>query len=143
MKHHQPRIVTTPRNAMCKTETYSPRAALDFIWVIATLLGTTGHLTRLTSLQGTSNAVDISVIPNGKGLEIPYASSGSSTYECVGPLQTFHTFSPLVSPSIHLPCPCLLLLVLGVWCGCCFVVFLFLVLQVFSNPEFSAHIRPG
>ena len=58
---------------------------------------------------------DISVIPNGTGLEIPYASSGSSTYECVGPLRTFHTFSPLVSPSKHLPCPCLLLLVLGVW----------------------------
>ena len=57
----------------------------------------------------------ISVIPNGTGLEIPYASSGSSTYECVGPLRTFHTFSPLVSPSKHLPCPCFLLLVLGVW----------------------------
>ena len=45
MKHHQPRIITTPRNTMCKTETQnSPRAALDFIWAIATLLGTTGHL---------------------------------------------------------------------------------------------------
>ena len=31
---------------------------------------------------------DISVIPNGTGQEIPYASSGSSTYECVGPLPT-------------------------------------------------------
>ena len=58
---------------------------------------------------------DISVIPNGTGQEIPYAFSGSSTYECVGPLRTFHTFSPLVSPSKHLPCPCLLLLVPGVW----------------------------
>ena len=58
---------------------------------------------------------DISVIPNGTGQEIPYASSGSSTYECVGLLRTFHTFSPPVSPSKHLPCLCLFLLVFGVW----------------------------
>ena len=42
---------------------------------------------------------DINVIPNGGGQGIPYASSWSSTYESVGPLRTFHSFSPPVSPS--------------------------------------------
>ena len=41
---------------------------------------------------------DINVISNGTGQEIPYASSWSSTYESIGPLGTFHSFSPPVSP---------------------------------------------
>ena len=56
---------------------------------------------------------DIRVIPNGSGQEIPYASSGSSTYECVGPLRTFHTFSPPVSPSKTLAVS--LFVFVGVW----------------------------
>ena len=39
---------------------------------------------------------DINVISNGTGQETPYASSWSSTYESVGPLPTFHSFSPPV-----------------------------------------------
>ena len=56
---------------------------------------------------------DISVIPNGTGQEIPYASSGSSTYECVGLLRTFHTFSPPISPSKTLAVS--LFVFVGVW----------------------------
>ena len=41
---------------------------------------------------------DINVIPNGTGQDT-YASSWSSTYESFGPLRTFHSFSPPVSPS--------------------------------------------
>ena len=82
---------------------------------------------------------DINVIPNGTGQGIPYASSWSSTYESFGPLRTFHSFSPPVSPSND-TCRVSLVLVFGLF-GLgflvCFVVFLFLVLQVswnFSNP---------
>ena len=70
---------------------------------------------------------DINVISNGTGQEIPYASSWSSTYESVGPLRTFHSFSPPVSPPND---TCRGVVV-------CFVVFLFPVVQVswnFSNP---------
>ena len=80
---------------------------------------------------------DISVIPNGTGQEIPYASSGSSTYECVGLLRTFHTFSPLVSPSKTLAVS--LFVFVGVW-GLGVVVAL--LCFCFRNPEFSAHNRP-
>ena len=82
---------------------------------------------------------DINVIPNGTGQGIPYASSWSSTYESFGPLRTFHSFSPPVSPSND-TCRVSFVLVFGLF-GLgflvCFVVFLFPVLQVswnFSNP---------
>ena len=63
---------------------------------------------------------DISVIPNGTGQEIPYASSGSSTYECVGLLRTFHTFSPPVSPSKTLAVS--LFVFVGVWVWVCLLL---------------------
>ena len=84
---------------------------------------------------------DINVIPNGTGQEIPYASSWSSTYESVGPLRTFHSFSPPVSPSND-TCRVFVCFV-GVW-GClvwvllfvlsCFV-FLFASVMEFLNPS--------
>ena len=49
-------------------------------------------------------------------------------------------FSPRVSHSKHLPV-FVLCCVLGLG-FCCFVVFLFPVLQGFWNPEFSAQFRP-
>ena len=79
---------------------------------------------------------DISVIPNGTGQEIPYASSGSSTYECVGPLRTFHTFSPLVSPSKTLAVS--LFVFVGVWGVGVFVAlscFCFLFCKCFGIPN--------
>ena len=75
---------------------------------------------------------DISVIPNGTGQEIPYASSGSSTYECVGLLRTFH---PLLTSRFtfqHLPVFRLLFVL-------CFVVallcFCFLFCKCFGIPN--------
>ena len=70
---------------------------------------------------------DINVISNGTGQEIPYASSWSSTYESVGPLRTFHSFSPPVSPSND-TCRVLACFV-GVWC--CLVGVLLFVLSCF------------
>ena len=67
---------------------------------------------------------DINVIPNGTGQEIPYASSWSSTYESVGPLRTFHSFSPPVSPPND-TCRFLACFV-SVW-GCLVVVLLFVL----------------
>ena len=81
---------------------------------------------------------DFNIIPN----ELDYGyltSSRSSTYECVGPLRTFH---PLLTSRFtfqHLPVFVFLFCVLFV---CCFVVFLVPVLQVSRNPEFSAQFRP-
>ena len=81
---------------------------------------------------------DINVIPNGTGQEIPYAFSWSSTYESFGPLRTFHSFSPPVSPSND-TCRVSFVLVFGLFglgFVVCFVVFCSL-LQVswnFSNP---------
>ena len=81
---------------------------------------------------------DINVIPNGTGQEIPYASSWSSTYESVGPLRTFHSFSPPVSPSIDTCRVFVVFVGVWVWVGfcCCFVVFCFLFASVmeFLNP---------
>ena len=81
---------------------------------------------------------DINVIPNGTGQEIPYASSWSSTYESVGPLRTFHSFSPPVSPSIDTCRVFVALVGVWVWFGfcCCFVVFCFPFASVmeFLNP---------
>ena len=56
-----------------------------------------------------------------------------------GRFTLFHHLSHLPK---HLPCLCLFLLVFGFGCVCCFVVFLFPVLQVLWNLEFSTHIRP-
>ena len=67
---------------------------------------------------------DINVISNGTGQEIPYASSWSSTYESVGPLRTFHSFSPPVSPPND-TCRFLACFV-GVW-GCLVVGLLFVL----------------
>ena len=57
-------------------------------------------------------------------LWIPHASSRSSTYECVGPLRTFH---PLLTSRFtfqHLPAFVFCLFCVVVW-FCCFGVFLF------------------
>ena len=57
-------------------------------------------------------------------LWIPHASSRSSTYECVGPLRTFH---PLLTSRFtfqHLPALVFCLFCVVVW-FCCFGVFLF------------------
>ena len=57
-------------------------------------------------------------------LWIPHASSRSSTYECVGPLRTFH---PLLTSRFtfqHLPAFVVCLFCVVVW-FCCFGVFLF------------------
>ena len=57
-----------------------------------------------------------------------------------GRFTLFHHLSHLPK---HLPWLCLFLFwFLGFGCVCCFVVFLFPVLQVSWNLEFSAHIRP-
>ena len=67
--------------------------------------------------------------------------SRSSTYECVGPLRTFH---PLLTSRFtfqHLPAFVFCLFCVLVW-FCCLGVFLFPVLRVSWNPEFSAQFRP-
>ena len=77
---------------------------------------------------------DISVIPNEQ-------DKRCSTYECVGPLRTFHPFftSRLTFQTLAVSLFfCVGVLGLG-WL--LLVVFLFPVLQVFWNPEFSAHFR--
>ena len=72
---------------------------------------------------------DINVIPNGTGQEIPYASSWSSTYASVGPLRTFHSFSPPVSPSND---TCRVFVCLC-WCLGCFAWVLLFVLSCFVS----------
>ena len=85
---------------------------------------------------------DISVIPNEQDKRYLMLPPGVLHMSALGRFGRFTLFSPRVSPSKHLPCPCFLVLVFWVWGGCCFVVFLFPVLQVFWNPEFSAQFRP-
>ena len=65
---------------------------------------------------------------------IPHASSRSSTYECVGPLRTFH---PLLTSRFTFQTLAGFCFVLCFGFGgvCCFVVFLFPVLQVFGIPN--------
>ena len=67
-------------------------------------------------------------------LWIPYASSRSSTYECVGPLRTFH---PLLTSRFtfqHLPAFVFCLFCVVVW-FCCFGVFLFPVCECLGIPN--------
>ena len=83
---------------------------------------------------------DISVIPNEQDKRYLMLPPGVLHMK-----RRFGRFTPFFTSRLtfqHLPCPCFLVLVFWVWGGCCFVVFLFPVLQVFWNPEFSAHFRP-
>ena len=67
-------------------------------------------------------------------LWIPHASSRSSTYECVGPLRTFH---PLLTSRFtfqHLPAFVFCLFCVVVW-FCCFGVFLFPVCECLGIPN--------
>ena len=85
---------------------------------------------------------DISVIPNGQDKGYLMLPPGVLHMSALGRFGRFTLFSPRVSPSKHLPCPFCFVLVFWVWGVCCFVVFLFPVLQVFWNPEFSAQFGP-
>ena len=60
----------------------------------------------------------------------------------LGRFGRFTLFSPRVSPSKHLPCPFCFVLGFGFGVLVALSCFLFPVLQVFWNPEFSAQFRP-
>ena len=85
---------------------------------------------------------DISVIPNEQDKGYLMLPPGVLHMSALGRFGRFTLFSPRVSPSKHLPCPFCFVLCFGFGVFVALSCFLFPVLQVFWNPEFSAQFRP-
>ena len=85
---------------------------------------------------------DINIIPNELDNGYLMLPPGVLHMSALGRFGRFTLFSPRVSHSKHLPCSFCFVLCFGFGGVCCFVVFLFPVLQVFWNPEFSAQFGP-
>ena len=81
---------------------------------------------------------DINIIPNELDYGYLMLPPGVLHMSALGRFGRFTLFSPRVSHSNT----CRFLSFVCVVFFCCFVVFLFPVLQVFWNPEFSAQFRP-
>ena len=118
----QKKVCTVSRGRLCLMYVMH-LSTMTMLLLLAQMSNRDGEAGMKTMLR------DVNVIPNGTGQEIPYASSWSSTYESVGPLRTFHSFSPPVSPSND---TCRVFVCLC-WCLGCFAWVLLFVLSCFVS----------